>query len=93
MARKISRYEENRILKIAMELEQEGEEWAEKLREDKNCIENDNLILEIYSENKCSIHSAKDLEKIRLRIPFFFSEKENAGSITVPINYSNFPHQ
>lgn len=90
MIKKMSGYEENKILGMAMELEKKGEEWVNLLRQDNNFVKNNSPILEISSQNKCPIHSVKDLEWIRLKIPFFPNERNSASIIKIPINYCKY---
>ena len=88
--RNLNGIEENTILGLAEALEERGNEWVNRFRDDDNYINNSNVILEVSLEDKCSIHTAKKLECMKMGVPFWWKGKENATVIKIPVNYCKY---
>lgn len=88
--RKLSGAEENRILSIAAELNAEGDVWVNSCIMNESFVSDNRPLIEVYNKDRCRVHNLLDLGWRRIRIPFFFNDKEYPYYIRIPIGYCKY---
>lgn len=83
-------WEENKILEYADKLKEVGDNWVETELRDKEAIINKGLVLEYTNYDSCDIHFSQKLDIKRMKIPFWWDNKDAPSKIDEKICVCKF---